>query len=387
MKAVWVTRSFLDYRIPVFSELDRRLNGEFALFYNADYVPDRCCRKVRNALGSKANGLRGEWALRWGSPNGFANRGMQLPYQPGLVKAILDEEPDVLISDGFFQWTYAALWLRMTKGIRHMMCYERTAHTERGAQWSRRTYRRLSMRWIDAICCSGNLCGQYVQSLGYPADRIAYGHMVADVDGLHKAVLDGFEKPPDELKTELKATGLVFLYVGQLIPRKGIDRLLVAWESFSANVGPDKATLLLVGDGSQREELRRYGESHCIGSVRFVGAVDYDALAPYYKTADVFVIPTLEDNWSLVVPEAMACGLPIVCSRYNGCWPEYVTPANGWVFDPLDIQDTVNCLTVCFQIRDYLRQMGRQSCQIVGHHTVKEAVEAILSAARIALDA
>ena len=76
-------------------------------------------------------------------------------------------------------------------------------------------------------------------------------------------------------------------------------------------------------------------------NVYFIGKVDYDNLPNYYQSADVFVIPTLEDNWSLVVPEAMASGLPILSSVYNGCYPEYVTEDNGWVFDPLDSSDFV----------------------------------------------
>lgn len=45
-------------------------------------------------------------------------------------------------------------------------------------------------------------------------------------------------------------------------------------------------------------------------------------------------MPTIEDNWSLVIPEAMACGLPVATSIYNGCYPELVKKdINGYVFD------------------------------------------------------
>lgn len=43
------------------------------------------------------------------------------------------------------------------------------------------------MRWIDVICCNGRLCGEYVQSLGFPAERITYGYMAADVNGFKNA--------------------------------------------------------------------------------------------------------------------------------------------------------------------------------------------------------
>ena len=62
------------------------------------------------------------------------------------------------------------------------MCYERTHHTERNAQWFRIAYRKFVLRWIDAICCTGILCSNYVKSLGFKEDKIAFGHMVGDID-------------------------------------------------------------------------------------------------------------------------------------------------------------------------------------------------------------
>jgi glycosyltransferase involved in cell wall biosynthesis len=92
-------------------------------------------------------------------------------------------------------------------------------------------------------------------------------------------------------------------------------------------------------------------------------------MATYYRCAHAFVIPTLEDNWSLVVPEAMACGLPVLCSRYNGCWPELITDASGWVFDPLETEDICRVLMQAMSVRDRWRQMGEHARAIVGAYT------------------
>ncbi len=385
MKAVWVTRSFLDYRVPVYRVLCERLGGQFALIYNADYVPARVHQKAQAVLGERAIGLRGE--LRIGSDRweGMANKGMRIPYQRGLIKAILEEKPDVMISDGFFQWTYAALWLRATRRIPHVMCYERTAHTERAAQWYRTAYRKFMLRWIDAMCCNGRLCGEYTQSLGFPPERITYGHMVADVKTLAEKSELITEQQIRQKRSELRLQGIVFLYIGRLIPLKGVLQLLEAWKAFSHETGVGECSLLLVGGGPREAECRAYCEENNLDNVHFVGAIDYDLLATYYRCADVFVIPTLEDNWSLVVPEAMACGLPILCSKYNGCWPELVTPENGWVFDPLDVSDTINVLQLCLAKRDSLQAMGETSKRIVGNHTALQAADAIVEACGVAI--
>ena len=151
--------------------------------------------------------------------------------------------------------------------------------------------------------------------------------------------------------------------------------------SFTVNRALDRNfTFVSIG------QLEQYIRENHLDSVRFAGFVDYDSLAPYYKATDAFIIPTLEDNWSLVVPEAMACGLPILCSKYNGCWPELVHPCeNGWVFDPLDSDDTVDCLKECLLAKEKLPEMGKKSRQIVSKHTAKQAAQAILNACEIAM--
>ncbi len=391
MRITWIVRSFLDYRVSVFDNLNKLVGGNLTLIFYRDVVPPRVQRKTEQALGQNSIDLTGE--LRLVGPKSFSkgasgsgnSGGLRIPLQPGLVKVVRRSKPDVMVTDGFFQWTTAALWLRATKGIPHVMLYERTAHTARNAQWYRKAYRKLVMRWIDAICCNGQLCGEYTRNLGFPEDRLTYGHMVADVESMKRATSLLDDKVVTGLKARFDLKGMVFLYVGGLVQRKGIDKLLKAWKDFTSRRESQEMTLLLVGDGPQREELEQYCESNRLENVRFAGAIDYEELVPFYKAADVFIIPTLSDNWSLVVPEAMACGLPILCSKYNGCWPELVTPDNGWVFDPHDVADTVASLEKCVQTRDTLPEMGRRSLDIVGNYTGRTAAEAILKTCELAM--
>jgi glycosyltransferase involved in cell wall biosynthesis len=120
--------------------------------------------------------------------------------------------------------------------------------------------------------------------------------------------------------------------------------------------------------------------------VYFAGSIDYNQIHNYYASADAFIIPTLEDNWSLVVPEAMACGLPILCSKYNGCWPELVQEGrNGWVFDPIDTSDTLRVLTSVAASKVHLKKMGQCSREIVAQHNPKAAAEAIFAACNLAI--
>jgi glycosyltransferase involved in cell wall biosynthesis len=382
-RVTYVARSFLDYRVPVLAELMRLTGGQFTYVTSDKWTPKRALEKARNVLGQHLVVLAGERSLGTDVPI-EANKSVCLPYQPGLVSAIRETEPDVIVGDGFFQWTAATLWLRARYGIPHVICYERTSHTERNAPWYRRMYRKRVMRWIDAICCSGSLCGDYTASLGFPKERMTFGHMVADTQALSKEAARIVPTETAAVRERFGLRGTVFLYVGQLISRKGINELLIGWSAFR-KVHRDLASLLLIGDGPSRTECEQYCSENSLDDVHFAGAIDYDLLARYYRSADAFIIPTLEDNWSLVVPEAMACGLPILCSKYNGCWPELVQEgSNGWVFDPLDIESTGRALSTCVLHSARLGSMGMESRRIVATHNAGTAAQGILAACRIA---
>ncbi len=381
MRITWVTRSFLDYRIPVYKALDDLCGHQLTVIFNGDVNPKRCIDKVTAVLGDRAIALHGEKRLTGvASDNAtMANRGIRIPIQKGLIKAIRASKPDVLISDGFFQWTYAPLWVRMfnRKGIKHIMCYERTPHTERNAGFLRTAYRKIVSRWIDVIDCNGSLTAEYItNTLGYHKP-LAYGHMTAETAGVAERVAKVTPQEVDEIKNRYNLKGLIFFYLGQLIPRKGIMELLHAWNKADLK----DATLMLVGNGNQREEIEKFiKENGLEESVKLTGGVNYDDLGPYYKAADCFIIPTLEDNWSLVVPEAMAAGLPVACSIYNGCYPELVHPENGWTFDPLNVDNTVANLNVISESRNRLKEMGEESRKIVANHTPQHAAQGIYDA-------
>ena len=383
MRITWVTRSFLDYRIPVFRELDRLCGNQLTLIYNRECTSGTLISKVESVLGGRAIGLEGEFRLattnKKNVTNDFANKGFRIPYQPGLLGKINESKPEAMVSDGFMQWTFAPIWKRIwSRNVPHVMCYERTAHTERNCQWYRRLYRKWAMRHIDAYCVNGSLCGEYLEQLGAKKDQIYYGQMAADTDGLANVVASITQEQADAFLSKLNICGTLFLYVGQLIPRKGIMELLKAWRL--ANL--DNATLLLVGDGSQMEELQAYCRQWNLNTI-FMGRVAYEDITKYYRIANVFVMPTLEDNWSLVVPEAMACGLPIACSKYNGCWPELVKPENGWVFDPLDRENTIRTIRkINSQDIAELQDMGQCSRQIVNAFSPATAAQVIWEVCR-----
>ena len=384
-RITYIGRSFLDYRVPVLAALNELSGGGLHVLYSAEVTPPRVGRKIRGLLGARSIDFSGE--IRFGPKiisNFAANAAVRVVYQPGVLSAIRRTAPQVIIGDGFFQWSSFALLHRIFHSVPLVICYERTFHTERKAQWYRRLYRRIVLRWVDAMACNGSMSAAYAQWLGMPAERITLGQMVADTVGLQNALEDFSVEERRAWRRRWGDPKLVFLAVSRLVRAKGLHLPLAAWEQVERTWG-GKAALVVVGDGPERERLENQAEAAGLKSVWFEGAVDYDRIAAYYAAADAFIIPSLEDNWSLVVPEAMACGLPILCSKYNGCWPELVQAGNGWVFDPLDPKDTLRVLNSCIERAAELPRMGRQSRAIVARHTPQHAARSIYEACQIAL--
>ena len=387
MKITWVTRSFLDYRIPVYKEINRLCGNQLTVIYFKDVVPERCRLKLTDVLGERAIALSGE--IRIGGTKienqQFANsNGIRIPLRPGLIKKIKSTNPNLIMSDGFFQWTYAALANNALWRTPHLMLYERTPHTERKVSKLRFLARKLAARYISAISCNGIQTKEYLVKFGYPKERLFIGNMAADTSGLQEAISKVSDQQRVEIKEKYKLSGPVLLFVGQIIPRKGIMELLTVWKDFEKKY--QKPQLVLLGDGEQFVDANNYINKNKIMNVFLLGKVDYSEVAKFYALADIFIIPTLEDNWSLVVPEAMSCGLPIICSKYNGCWPELVKPENGWVFDPLDIDNFENTLQMAWDSNDNWKKMGKNSLKIIEDYTPEKIAKKLYSSINKVLD-
>jgi glycosyltransferase involved in cell wall biosynthesis len=376
MKILWVNPSFLDYRIPVYACLNELTGGNFYLVYSKQRVPKRCIEKIENALGHNALGLENEKSIQFGAKRDFANTGISIPYPKGLYKLLSTVKPDIIISEGYFQWTPWALLRARRLKIPLIIAYERTAHTERDCPWWRKLYRKILNKYIDGFVINGSLTQQYLKSLGVSSAIIQTGVMSADSNGLSETIKCMSESEKIASSKELNLNkGLTYLYIGQLIERKGVAYLLDAWKKHILNRPNDN--LLIVGNGPLYKNFKeKYGN---IVSIHFTGNVDYDLIYRYYAISDVFIIPTLEDNWSLVVPEAMACGLPIACSIYNGCFPELVSEGeNGILFDALK-EDTILKALEFFHYAD-LYKMGVKSIEIENNYTPDKAANRIYEA-------
>jgi glycosyltransferase involved in cell wall biosynthesis len=379
MKIVYAHNWFLDYRIPVFKELKKITNDNFYVLYNKDNVPNRIHEKLKDILGDKAVTFSEEKVFTIGDQKksgDFANKIIKISYQPGLYSKIKELKPDVLIGEGFFRWGIINLLYRFFNKTKYLMLYERTKYTERNVKKVIEVARKITLKLMDGINCNGELCKDYILSLGYDSNKISSKHMVADTYAIKNNSSNFNLEQRKEFKEKLGLKGKVFLYCGQIVKRKGIFELLEAWDAFYDNEG-EECTLLMIGSGEESEFVKE--KINKKNSIKLLDKVDFDIIYKYFSIADVFVILTLEDNGSIVLPEAMSAGLPVITSKYNGNHPEYVSNKNGWVVDPNNIEEVKNVFNEVLKSTK-LQEMGKNSIEIIENFTPEIAALNIYNA-------
>lgn len=136
----------------------------------------------------------------------------------------------------------------------------------------------------------------------------------------------------------------LFLFVGRLSPEKRVKEFLEAWaELFNEGGEPPRARLLVVGDGPERLALERaVADLGLARSVTLAGRKD--DLLPYYRAADVFILPSISEGLSNSMLEAMACGVAVLASRVGGARDAVEPGASGTLFDPLSRAELKDCL-------------------------------------------
>ncbi len=380
MKVVWPCPWFGDYRVPVFTNLNKLLDNNFYLFYSRTTVTESVDRKMQANLPNNSEGLD-EKIIIIGKQNKttFANARLFIRYQPSLYKKLKQLNPDIVIAEAFGGWSIITIIYAIIHHKKIMMFYERTAYVERHAPWWRTLYRRIIGKAVQHFLINGNETRKYLDQLGFNKILSTQGLMVADTDGLAKDVINFNKNERNLLKNSLTLdNGLIYLFVGQIVERKGIKEMCSAWKEHLQYHPHDN--LIIAGVGPLLDQYKENYKN--ILNMKFIGRVEYDNIYKYYAIADVFLMPTLEDNWCLVVPEAMACGLPIACSIYNGGHNELVKEGeNGINFDPLNRDNFLNALHYFHSVD--LETFGEKSKTIISNFTPEIAAKKIFNACNL----
>jgi glycosyltransferase involved in cell wall biosynthesis len=203
------------------------------------------------------------------------------------------------------------------------------------------------------------------------ADPSTYSILPKKYEHKYIKMLETGIVPRREFQKEYNHQRLNLLWVGNIIPRKGLPLILHALANLKDSYD---IKLTVVGDGSDKLRCQELAKKLGIQmKVDFVGKLNYLDVQKIYNQADVFIFTSLRDTSGNVVLEAMNNKLPVIALNHHGV-SEMVTPDCGIKIEVQSVEQIVKDLSEAIKLfyhnRELLSQMGNK-----GYERIKQVYD------------
>ena len=294
-------------------------------------------------------------------------------FNPGVLKVIF-QDFDIFFVGGY---GYPSLimaiialkilqkpWVIMIDGISPLKLYKWNHITD--------NFKKYVIKGANAYFANGIVGRKYLEKYGILSGKIFNQYMTVDVDDFINKGKDavGIKKRIRE-EHDIKDNATVIMYAGRLVYNKGVQDLIGAIKILEN--GGYNIVAFIVGEGDFKEELKRQS-LELNSSIIFTEHVDPEQIYKYYYASDIFVLPTYNDPWGLVINEAMACGLPIIVSDAAGSSLDLIKN-NGIIFKCHDI----NQLSVAIEkfLDKNCKKFENDSKNIISKWTFRESLDSL----------
>ena len=261
----------------------------------------------------------------------------------------------------------------LMRGETHLGLYRSTRRRAARSIVVGTLYRRMC-----ALCLPiGTSNHEFYRSLGIPENRLVRAPYSVDNE-YFASMTELYRSERDRVRRTMGVgpRDTLFLFASKFIARKRPTDILRAYQQVSRT--RNNVALALVGSGSDEAELRRYAADQRLERVHFLGFRNQSELPELYAASDVFVLPSENEPWGLVINEAMASGLPIVASREIGAVPDLVRDGiNGFTFPAGDVLRLANALGTLADNAALRTSMGAESRAVISHWGLEETVAGI----------
>lgn len=247
----------------------------------------------------------------------------------------------------------------------------------------------LYVRRFAGAIAGGEAHREYLVTLGMARSHIFLGYDVVDNRHFAQGVAIARANPRAIRQRDPAIPEKpYFLAVTRFIPRKNVLRLLTAYCHYrqalaDQGCGETAWDLVLCGSGEEEATLRQRIQQNALETcVHLPGFVGYPQLPYWYALASAFVHPALQEQWGLVVNEACASGLPILCSQTVGACPNLVRhQENGLVFAPDDTGAIAQSLLQIHHLdADRRTEWGFRSQQQAANYTPQRFADGLMNA-------
>ncbi len=184
------------------------------------------------------------------------------------------------------------------------------------------------------------------------------------------------------LQKKYKIGEFAIIHAGRLAKERSVDIMIKALPLVKKSV--PEAELVFSGRGADEQEFRKLAADLGVeDSVKFLGFLDQPNLVEVYNAGKVFAITSTSDTQSMVMMQAMACGLPVVGVNARAL-PEYINETNGFVVEPGDPATLAERLVAVLKdpkLEDKLGAGGRKTALQYSPEKIADRWEAIYHAA------
>ena len=321
------------YRYPIYQRLNRMSQFRLRIFVTMP-LTESCAEAVASIpikYSYSINMLRTTH-----HPTSGTTQCEPLSLPVALAWDLFTSRPDIIIAGDLGIRSLVCWGAAMLVRARFILSSEEIASSAQGRTAIQKWLRRFLVKRADAYLAWGDAASQYLRTFGVQEDRI-YSCAQAINNEFWMRQADSLDRQSE--RDTLGMKGVVFLLVGRALRRKGFQNFLDAWARLPEE-SHSRICAVIVGDGDYLGDLKDHATSAGLSNVRFAGSQPAEQLARYYAAADIFVLPSLEDVWGLVVNEAMCFGLPVLASQFAGASQSLIAGSNvGTVFNPADIEE------------------------------------------------
>ncbi len=193
---------------------------------------------------------------------------------------------------------------------------------------------------------------KYLRHYGAKTKVVIYPFTTKMEKELPNDIISEDEKIKLREKLKIPTDKKIVLCVGQFIYRKGIDILIKAAAKLD-----DSYYFLCIG-GMVTSEYRKLCDTYGLHNIQFMEFMQQEILGDYYKASDIFVLPTREDIWGLVINEAMSYGLPVITTDNCLAGTELVVDGeNGYIVSVDSVDETAKAINKVFDSEKRLHMM------------------------------
>ena len=372
-KIVILTEIIAPYRIPVFNALASRPEVDLHVIFLAETDP--ALRKWKIYTDEIRFSYEVLPSLRWrvGKKTLLLNRGVK--------RSLHAAKGSTILCGGYnYPASWQSLWWARRHGVRFVLWSESNQQDQRSGSAITERMKLYFVRHCDAFVVPGKSSFAYLQKLGVNPQAIYTAPNAVDNDFFSKQA-EAIRREPSVFREALDLPQRYILYVGRLVPEKGVFDLLEAYAKLG-NQLRSEVGIVFAGNGSSAAELAQRSKNIRPGTIHFAGFAEREKLASLYALADVLVMPTHTDPWGLVVNEAMACGLPVIVTSVAGCAADLVEDGwNGLVMPPKDPNKLAAAMSLLLEQFHVREKMAARSWTRIQSYSPEACADGLACAA------